>query len=313
MKCVSLYSGADNLGDGVIQAGHDIILCVEKDKDCCETIHLNHPDIEVINGTVSEHLESLPRADCVIGGPPCPEFSPAKHNKTFDLCEVNNFNRATEICKATHHFMENVPLMTKVYKERNFLINAADYGVPQTRERRIFTDLELPKRTHGEFPSESLFGEPVKKWISIKDALGLDGYVEDRKTKYFGEPEFRKYPTNEPSHTLITDSREWYISNSGHNTRNREYITRSIDEPADTITIASTMQLTTYQIKSRKKIRNRNQTLKGEARPLVNEELATLQGFRPDFKFYGGITSVKAQIGNALPSVVSRAFFQLVL
>ncbi len=34
MKCVSLYSGADNLGDGFIQAGHKIVLCIEKDKDC---------------------------------------------------------------------------------------------------------------------------------------------------------------------------------------------------------------------------------------------------------------------------------------
>ena len=145
MKCISLYSGADNLGDGVIQAGHDVFLAVEMNKDACETIKLNHPDTEVINGMVSEHLESLPRADCIIGGPPCPEFSRAKTNRTMDLCEVNNFRRAIEITKAEHHFMENVQDLYKVHKERNFLVNCADYGVPQTRIRRIFTDLPLTK------------------------------------------------------------------------------------------------------------------------------------------------------------------------
>lgn len=231
---------------------------------------------------VSEHLESLPRSDCVIGGPPCPEFSHAKHDKTYDLCEVNNFNRAREICKAEHHFMENVPLMTKVYKERNFLINAADYGIPQTRERRIFTDLPIPKPTHSKTPNNDLFGKSQHQWVSVKEALHLD----------YSLP---------------------FISNSGHNTQNREYITRSIDEPADTITIASTMQLTDYPIKSRKKIRNRNQELVGQKQILTNNELRILQGFRKDFQFYGFKTSVKRQIGNALPAAISKAFFDLVL
>jgi len=289
MKCLSLYSGADNLGDGVIQAGHEVTLCIETDADCCKTIKLNHPDTEVIYGKVSDNLESLGRFDCVIGGPPCPEFSPAKLTRTFDLCEVNNFNKVRDITKAEHHFMENVSDLYKVHKERNFLINCADYGVPQTRIRRIFTDLELPKPTHAEFPSNTLFGDPMKGWVSVKDALGLNGvlidnkfkhaerksginstnkphktidtqpretFIEDRKTT-FGEKQFRKYSINKPSHTLVTDPREF------HNNR-----------------------------------------------PLVNHELSILQGFRTDFKFYGGKTSVKRQIGNALPSIISKRFFE---
>ncbi len=310
MKCISLYSGADNLGDGVIQAGHEIILAIEKDSDCCKTIKLNHPDIEVINGLVSEYLESLPRADCVIGGPPCPEFSRAKTDRTFDLCEVNNFIKATEICKATHHFMENVQDLYKVHKQRNFLVNCADYGVPQTRIRRIFTDLPLPKCTHSEFPSNTLFGKPTKKWVSVKTALGLEGLK--------------------------------YISNSGHNTQNREDITRSINNPSDTIVVAGTTQITNYSIKSIKKIRNKNPIIYDKhkpnklqspcstitakdrstpsdmitdgvyARKLTNEELSILQGFRLDFKFYGNKTSVRKQIGNALPAAISKAFFSMV-
>jgi len=249
MKCVSLYSGADNLGDGIIQAGHEIILCVEKEKDRCETIHLNHPDIEVIHGLVSEHLESLPRCDAVVGGPPCPDFSRAKIGRTMDLCEVNNFVQARVITKAKHHFMENVQDLFKVHKKRNFLINTADYGVPQTRPRRIFTDLPLPTPTHSKNPTSTMFGEPMKKWVSIKDALGLDGIIQDRKTT-FGEKygkedgKFREYSTDRPSHALLKDSRDWFVCPTGFDNKNKKQIGRSVNEPIMTIVNGNAYQFT---------------------------------------------------------------------
>ena len=340
MKCLSLYSGADNLGDGVIQAGHEITLCIEKDTDCCETIKLNHPNIEVINGLVSDNLESLGRFDCVIGGPPCPEFSRAKHNRTFDLCEVNNFLKAREITKSKYHFMENVQDLATVHKEKSFLVNTADYGVPQTRLRRVFTNLKLPKRTHAEFPSESLFGEPVKKWVSVGLALNLkQGFIEDRKTTYFKEDDYRKFSLNTPSYTQITDSRDFFISPTGFNNKNQIEITRSISQPSQTIVISNDYKITDYKIYSTKYLKSKNPTWfkkhpptelnkpsgtilardrnnpneylkdKHYCRKLINSEMAIIQGFRPDFKFYGNKSSVKRQIGNALPAAISRAFF----
>lgn len=342
MKCISLYSGADNLGDGFIQAGHKIIICVEQDKDCCETIKLNHPDIEIINKPVSEVLTTLPKCDCVIGGPPCPEFSRANSNRTFDLCEVNNFIKAIEVTKAKHHFMENVQDLYKVHKERNFLVNCADYGVPQTRIRRIFTDLPLPPPTHAEFPSERLIGEPLKKWVSVREALGLNGLIEDRKTKYFDEIEYRRYSIDKPSHTLITDSRDFFISPTGFKEKNNKLISRSISEPSQTIVNGNEMQFTDHKIYSTKYLIGKNPIIYEKhkpnllnqtsftvtakdrstpsemisdgtyARKLTNEELAKLQGFRKYFKFYGGKTSVRRQIGNALPSAVSKAFGMMI-
>ena len=49
------------------------------------------------------------------------------------------------------------------------------------------------------------------------------------------------------------------------------------------------------------------------ARKLNIAELAILQGFRKDFQFYGGKTSIRKQIGNALPSAISKAFFSQIL
>jgi len=287
LKCVSLYSGADNLGDGVIQAGHEVILCIEKDKDCCETIKLNHPDIEIINGLVSDHLESLPQANCVIGGPPCPEFSMAKMDRTFNLSEVNNFRKAIEITKADHFFMENVPDLYKVHKERCFLINCADYGIPQTRIRRIFTNLPVPKRTHSEYPSNTLFESPMKKWISVKDALGLNGVLIDNKFKH-AERKSGINSTDKPSKTIDTQPREIFIEDR-KTTFGEGYRKYSIDKPSHSLLTDS------------REFYN--------GRPLTNSELAILQGFRKDFLFYGGLSSVKKQIGNALPATISKAFF----
>ena len=42
LNCLSLYSGADNLGDGIIQAGHKIKLCIEITKKTDYSISLNH-------------------------------------------------------------------------------------------------------------------------------------------------------------------------------------------------------------------------------------------------------------------------------
>jgi site-specific DNA-cytosine methylase len=288
---------------------------------------------------VSDVLGSLPRVDAIIGGPPCPEFSRAKSDRTFDLAEVENFLKAKEESKADIYLMENVQDLVKVHKEKNFLVNCADYGVPQTRMRRLFTNLPLPQPTHAEFPSNTLFGDPLKKWVSVKDALGLDGIIEDRKTT-FGEGEsFREYSTDKPSNTLLSDARQWYISATGFKHQNQIEKTRSVEEPSQTIVNATQYQLTDHKIFSTKYLKGKNpeiykrhppNDLNGVmstilakdrcipdemitdgkmARKLGNEELAILQGFRKDFKFFGGVSSVRKQIGNAVPSAIGKAFF----
>src|SRR3972149_3819707 len=109
LKVVSLYSGGGGLDEGIWQSGHEVILAIDKEKIRLETIKLNHPDVETICGKVSNYIESLPQSDAIVGGPPCPEFSNAKINKSYDPTEVNNFWKAVELKKPKHYLMENVP------------------------------------------------------------------------------------------------------------------------------------------------------------------------------------------------------------
>jgi site-specific DNA-cytosine methylase len=343
MNVISLYSGADNLGDGIIQAGHKVRLCVEMNSDACETIKLNHPDTEVICGKVSDYINSLPNCDAVVGGPPCPEFSRAKTNRTFDMCEVNHFWQAVDMTKAKYYFMENVQDIKKTLRKHSFLVNCADYGTPQTRIRRIYTNLPLPPPTHAKNPQTNLFGTQLKKWVSVKDALHIDGIMEDRKNVFerqYGD--FRKQSTDDPAKTLTIDSR-LFISVDGFKGCNAKEKTRSIDQPSHTILTSKNMLITNFKIFSRKEIESKDITYDTRAyfheidkpartvatkdigeypsmmisdkkycRKLTIPELAILQGFRKGFKFYGGKGSVRKQIGNALPAQVSRAFFEQV-
>lgn len=338
MKVLSLYCGAGGIDEGLKQAGIKTTLAIDMEKDCIETIKLNH-DCETIIGKVGDYIESFNDFDCIVGGPPCPEFSRAKSDRNFNTCEVDNFWNVIDRCKPKYHLMENVQDIIQVLKKRNFLVNCADYGVPQTRIRRFYTNLELPKPTHSKTPTSDLFGSNQKKWVSVKEALGLDGIIEDRKTVFGQYGNFREYDTENPSNTIVSDARQWYISSFGHSTQNREKITRSIDEPSDTVVVANEMRITNYEIKSLKKIRNRNPLMYKKhppnfldascntittkdracgtdyvtdgqyARKLTNEELAILQGFPKYYKFFGNKTSIRRQIGNAVPAAIPKAFF----
>lgn len=208
MRVLSLYSGGGGIDQGLKQAGIITTVSIDYDIDSCNTMKLNHP-CEVICGKVSDYKESFSNFDIIVGGPPCPNFSIAKVDRSYDSTEVNLFWEIVDRIKPKYHLMENVPGVISVCKRRNFLLNAKDYGTPQNRIRRFYTNLPAPVKTHSEFPSKTLFGSDLKKWISVRDALGINGILEDRKTS-FGEG-VRTYDVNNPSFTLLADCRIWII------------------------------------------------------------------------------------------------------
>jgi len=338
MKVLSLYSGAGGIDEGLKQAGIKTTLAIDFDSDCCKTMKLNHPDCEVICGNVGDYLSNFPKSDITVGGPPCLEFSRANSNRKFDMCEVNNFWSAVERVKPKYYLMENVQDIKKTLFDHNFLLDAADYGVPQNRLRRFFTNIQSPPPTHAEKPQNNLFDFTPQKWVSVKEALGIDGILQDRKTT-FGEG-FRNYSVDKPSFTLVADSRI-FISKTGFSGCNQIEKTRSIDEPAPTVMAQEEMQFTDYKIYSLKHLKEKNEvyynkhpandidkpntTILGKdrgtegyihdnhyARKLTNEECAILQGFPKEYKFYGNKTSVRRQIGNAVPPPVIKAFFKTI-
>lgn len=308
MKVLSLYCGGGGIDQGLKQAGFETTLAIDIDKDCCETMKLNF-GCEVICGKVSDVKDTLSYFDIIVCGPPCPEFSVAKHDKTYDPTEVNFCWDIIDRINPKYYLMENVPGVIKVCKRRNFVLNSADYGVPQTRYRRFFTNLPEPVKTHSEFPSQTLFGEQVKKWVSVKEALHIeeDCILQDRKST-FGEG-FRNYDAKDPSITILADSRLW-ITPTAFKAGNQKVLSRTIDQPSQTIVSAGNYLITDKPLYS---VRYHN--FKQEDynfRKITNEELAILQGFPADHKFFGGVASVKKQIGNAVTPQIVKSFFSII-
>ncbi|MFB6665987.1 DNA cytosine methyltransferase [Streptomyces parvus] len=103
------------------------------------------------------------------------------------------------------------------------ILNAADYGVPQTRRRAILIASRVrtvgpPAPTHTQHPGgEDLFGEDLPGWVSMADALGWnEGLVVntrgERRTQGGNE-----FSADEPAQTLVKSTRSWVL----HTNRNQ--------------------------------------------------------------------------------------------
>jgi DNA (cytosine-5)-methyltransferase 1 len=179
------------------------------------------------------------------------------------------------------------------------ILNAADYGLPQTRRRAILIasrtrNATAPDPTHGENPETDLFGNTRQPWVTMAQALGLEPGLEvntrgDRKT-----PGGNNFPVDEPSWALTEKCRSWWVLR--HSKRANATV-RRIDQPAATL-VAGHARHDYEWVKV-----DGNADL--EKRPLLIAEAAVLQSFRPDHPFHGSQSKQFLQIANAVPPLLA--------
>jgi DNA (cytosine-5)-methyltransferase 1 len=201
-QVVDLFCGAGGLAEGFRMAGFESILGMDKWDAACQTFALAHPTANVAIGDVEAASAKdllgfssvAPKELGVIcGGPPCQGFSLAGRTITND--PRNNlyldFLKAVAILRPHWVVMENVPaLLTNPtvgasihsdfqridvpkalrYEVRHHVVNAAAYGVPQTRTRVIFVAKRGDVRIKGDFDLERWFA-PL--FIEGSDNLAL--------------------------------------------------------------------------------------------------------------------------------------------
>ena len=216
MKVISLFSGAGGMDIGFEEAGFEIAVAVEQDSSCCNTLRLNRPHLKVIEGDIATvkteyilkqaNLKPL-EATLVIGGPPCQSFSLA--GKRMGLNDkrgllILEFARVVREALPKAFVMENVQGMvnwesgkaldavmnelrepviyegTQYNYEVNYhILNAADYGVAQFRERlfivgnRLKKNFVFPYPTHGskELSSLDIFGHQNLPYKTTWDVI----------------------------------------------------------------------------------------------------------------------------------------------
>ncbi len=185
IRTLSLFSGAGGLDIGFSDIGFDIVSSVEIEEKFCKTLELNsgkgkrfeHSKVNCID-IRRFTCEGLEKIDFIIGGPPCQTFSAAGRRAngvagTTDARGVlfREYVRLLKELSPKGFLFENVygivgaqdgeawNEILKSFSEVGYqlffrILDSADYGVPQHRERLIIVGLKegefkFPRPTHG--------------------------------------------------------------------------------------------------------------------------------------------------------------------
>lgn len=201
------------------------------------------------------------------------------------------------------------------------LLNAADYGVPQRRERAIliaslFTAIEPPRPTHCEGGGHTLEGE-LFCWVSMAKALGwgMTGrpyptIASGRKT---GGPDREKVGGSKAREAIYEEKSQGRWLNPGSGAHRRGYMA---SETAPTIAFANDSASWRWHEGDDPRGRRGDTLLiaaqDGSVR-LSLDEAAVLQGFPPGYPWQGNSSKRFAQIGNAVPPPFARAILAAVI
>lgn len=185
------------------------------------------------------------------------------------------------------------------------LVNAADYGVPQTRERVLFIGsrdgkpIRIPLPTHTQSPTRGL-----PAWVNLRDALrGLHEYdpaftpLSDRKSRFMSMvPEggnWRDLPSEVQADALGGAFGSW-------GGRSGFYRRLAWDRPAPALTTRPDSKATMLCHPE-------------HTRPLTVREYARIQQFPDEWSFVGSVPQQYVQIGNAVPVGLGEAVGRTIL
>jgi len=190
---VSLFSGCGGLDYGFKKENFSILWANDKLKPACESYTYNIGAHILCEDILKVNIDNIPRAEVVIGGPPCQGFSGIGKRDPKDKRSllVGNYLEVINNIKPKIFLFENVPTILSAkapngnkvldklivaFKKLGYsvdvhILNAADYGVPQRRKRLFIignnfnATISVPPATHSEK------GKDLKKWVSVFDAI----------------------------------------------------------------------------------------------------------------------------------------------
>ncbi|MCI6237952.1 MAG: DNA cytosine methyltransferase [Lachnospiraceae bacterium] len=200
-RCIDLFCGAGGMSLGFEEAGFDIVAGVELDPVHANVHQYNFPDCRVYRQDVTtlagkQIIEDCGNIDVVIGGPPCQGFSLIGKRDASDSRNelVMEYMRLVSEIQPRYFVMENVKGLTvgygKQYLEQAIeyiqnrgyevvspykVLNAADYGVPQNRNRLFLLGYKKGEKTPS-YPDKHKVKVTVEEAIS--DLPDIDSFEE---------------------------------------------------------------------------------------------------------------------------------------
>ncbi len=337
LKVISLFTGAGGLDLGFEAAGFRTRVAIEIDPVGCETLRLNRrwPVIEDdIRCVTSKRLLQVAQlapgeADVLVGGPPCQPFSKSGYWANGDSPRLNDPNATTltEYLRVVRDTRPTVLLLENVYglayagkregldrildglrhinkkaKTRYApvwaVLDAADYGVPQRRERvfliasRDGREFKFPEPTHGEAAAGE-FSRGLQPFRTAWDALGdLPRRRDDPELELTGKWADLLPSVPEGQNYLWHTPRGGGLPLFGWRTRYWSFLLKlAKHKPSWTIQAQPGPATGPFHWSNRK---------------LSVRELARLQTFPDDFAFECDRSEVQRMLGNAVPSLIAE-------
>jgi DNA (cytosine-5)-methyltransferase 1 len=336
LSAISLFSGAGGLDLGVERAGYRVLAAVEYDTDAAATLRANFPHSEVLERDIRtiETRELLKaaglrvgEADLLIGGPPCTPFSKSgnwleykRTGKDTNADLLDHYLRILSEAKPRSFLLENVfglayrnhnafwlKRLLSMFRELGYQVDhrvllAADYGVPQRRQRLFILGSkdatpDFPTPTHsGPHETRRGWDESLVPHVTSKQAIG-----DLARQRSLTEPE--EVVTGTFAHLLPEvppgENYLYFTAKRGHPEPLFEWRSRywnfllklDPNQPSPTIQAQPGPWVGPFHWQSRR---------------LRLAEIKRLQTFPDDYEIVGSRRSAQIQIGNAVPPLLAE-------
>ena len=329
---VSIYSGLGGIDIGFEKAGFKSVHTSDIWQLSCDSLASNIKDVDV----VCEDIEKIDfksikkkhkKIHGLVGGPPCPPFSKSRFyikEKKRGIEDLDGFKTLTEYFRALEElspdffFFENVHGFVFKPHQSSFdllksesdrlgykiffdVVNAADYGIPQTRQRFIcigikkkMKDFIYPRKTHSDPKNHKA---NTKDWVTCGDILNdID----------FDLPEDKKMQAGSKHKDLLKqvppgDNYLFFTSKRGHPKPQFKWRSRywsfllklSPKRPSWTIQASHSNNMGPFHWKNRF---------------LRISEIKRIQTFDDKVVIHGSYKDQWRQVGNAVPPKLSYIF-----
>ncbi len=341
-KVLDLFCGAGGLSWGMDKNPFfKTVVALDFDEKAAETFKRNMPEAEVIVGDITDkdvkdrivQLSQKTGVNMIVGGPPCQGYS--MKGKKLGLEDPRNFlfreyldlvskiqpdvfvieNVKGLLLSANGWFKDEIVQAIEAlgYAVRFAILNAADFGVPQSRERAIFIcskhgAIALPKPT-------------VTTRTTVRDAISDLAYLES------GEGEFEQEYITEPNSDYQKARREGSTKLFNHKASNHKPVAI---EKLKLIPPEQGKDFLPEEMHGNQKFKTTWGRLKWDDvsptvdtrfdassngtnnhpylnRAITPREAARIQSFDDRFIFYGSKVYIRKQIGNAVPPLLAKA------
>lgn len=319
---IDAFCGAGGLSLGLINAGFDVQFAFDFNERAIATYKANlgsHAYVMDAEAVEPSKITTTGEVTLVAGGPPCQGFSVQRRGTDADARNdlIFEFLRIVKGVKPKLFLMENVAALASAKNSKYFdklkadaerigyivqakVLNAADYGVPQTRKRLFVLGVRKNLKAQIVLPDVT-----ASSWQTVRDAIAdlpspqsetallFPNHLPDNISALNRERISHVPPgggrSDIPAHLRLA-CHSVSVDVAGHR---GVYGRLDWEKPAGTIT---TKCNSFTRGRFAHPVENRNITMR---------EAARLQSFPDDFVFQGGTVDVAHQVGNAVPPLLS--------